>query len=49
MIIKNNKTLNQNDFINEKELQTYFEKKLEMILNYKFIETEFTEIGRAHV
>lgn len=42
MIIKNNKTLNQNDFINEKELQTYFEKKLEMILNYKFIETEFT-------
>lgn len=42
MIVKNNKTLNQNDFINEKELQTYFEKKLEMILNYKFIETEFT-------
>lgn len=42
MIIKNNKTLNQNDFINEKELQTYFEKNLEMILNYKFIETEFT-------
>lgn len=42
MIIKNNKTINENDFVNEKELQTYFEKKLEMILNYKFIETEFT-------
>jgi predicted transport protein len=42
MIIKGNKKLNQNDFKNEKELQTYFENNLEMILNYKFIESEFT-------
>lgn len=42
MIFKNNKELKQNDFINEKELQTYFEKNLSSILDYKFIETEFT-------
>src|SRR5574344_778199 len=42
MVIKGNKKLNQNDFKNEKELQTYFENNLEMILNYKFIESEFT-------
>mgnify|MGYP004546357053 FL=1 len=42
MIIKNNKELKQNDFKNEKELQSYFEKHLQKILGYKFIETEFT-------
>lgn len=42
MVFKNNKELKQNDFINEKELQTYFEKNLSSILDYKFIETEFT-------
>lgn len=42
MIIKNNKELKQNDFKNEKELQSYFEEHLQKILGYKFIETEFT-------
>lgn len=42
MIVKNNEELKQNDFVNEKELQTYFEKNLSSILDYKFIETEFT-------
>ena len=42
MIIKNNKELKQNDFKNEKELQSYFEEHLQNILGYKFIETEFT-------
>ena len=41
MILKANKELKQNDFINEKELQTYFENNMETILGYKFIETEF--------
>ena len=43
MIIKNNKELKQNDFKNEKELQSYVEEHLQKILGYKFIETEFTE------
>ncbi len=42
MIIKGDKELKQNDFKNEKELQNYFESNLEKILDYKFIETEFT-------
>jgi len=42
MIIKGDKELKQNDFKNEKELQSYFENNLEKILDYKFIETEFT-------
>ena len=42
MIRKNNKELKQNDFKNEKELQSYFEEHLQNILGYKFIETEFT-------
>lgn len=41
MILKGNKELKQNDFKNEKELQTYFESNLNKILNYEFIETEF--------
>lgn len=42
MIIKEDKILKQNDFRNEKELQTYFEENLQRILGYKFIETEFS-------
>lgn len=42
MIIKENRELKQSDFKNEKELQTYFEKNLQKILDYNFIETEFT-------
>ena len=42
MILKDYKELKQNDFKNEKELQTFFEKNLKKILNYDFIETEFT-------
>lgn len=42
MIIKNDKELKQNNFKNEKELQTYFEKNLKTILKYDFIETEFS-------
>lgn len=42
VIIKNSQKLKQCDFKNEKELQTYFEKNLKTILNYDFIETEFT-------
>jgi predicted transport protein len=42
MIIKNNRELKQNDFKNEKELQNYFEVNLQKILDYKFIETEFS-------
>lgn len=42
MILQKNRKLKQNDFKNEKELQTYFEKKLKMILNYTFIDTEVT-------
>lgn len=41
MILKGNKELNQKDFKNEKELQNYFERNLDKILNYKFIDTEF--------
>lgn len=42
MIIKENRELKQSDFKNEKELQIYFEKNLQKILDYDFIETEFT-------
>lgn len=42
MILQKNRKLKQNDFKNEKELQTYFEKNLKMILNYTFIDTEVT-------
>ncbi len=42
MILKDNKELKQNDFRNEKELQSYFEKNIEKILNLKFVETEFS-------
>lgn len=42
MIIKDNKKLKQNDFKNEKELQTYFENNMKSILGYTFVETEFT-------
>lgn len=41
MILKNNKELKQNDFKNEKELQTFFENNIDSILGYKFIDTEF--------
>lgn len=41
MILKNNKELKQNDFKNEKELQTFFENNIDTILGYKFIDTEF--------
>lgn len=41
MIIKDNKKLRQNDFKNEKELQTYFEKNLDKIFGFKFVKTEF--------
>ena len=41
MILKNNKKLKQNDFKNEKELQTFFENNIDSILGYKFIDTEF--------
>ena len=42
MILQKNRKLKQNDFKNEKELQTYFEMNLKMILNYTFIDTEVT-------
>lgn len=42
MILQKNRKLKQNYFKNEKELQTYFEKNLKMILNYTFIDTEVT-------
>lgn len=41
MIFKGNKELKQKDFKNEKKLQRFFEKNLENILGYKFIDTEF--------
>src|SRR5574344_965088 len=41
MLIRDNKELNQKDFTNEKELQTYFEKNVDKILGCRFIETEF--------
>ena len=42
MILKLNKELKQNDFKNEKELQTFFENNIEAILGYKLIDTEFS-------
>ena len=42
MILKDNKELKQNDFKNEKELQTFFENNIKKILNCEFVETEFT-------
>ena len=42
MILKNNMELAQNDFNNEKELQIFFEKNIEKILGFKFVETEFS-------
>ncbi len=42
MILKDNKELKQKDFQNEKELQTFFEKNINSILGYVFIDTEFT-------
>lgn len=41
MILLNNQRLKEVDFVNEKELQTYFENNLDSILGLKFIETEF--------
>lgn len=41
MILKGTKELKQKDFKNEKELQKFFEKNVERILGYKFIDTEF--------
>lgn len=41
MILKVNKELKQRDFKNEKELQKFFENNIEIILGYKFIDTEF--------
>ena len=42
MILKNNIELKQQDFNNEKELQTYFENNLNKILGYEFVDTEFS-------
>ena len=42
MILKNNKELMQKDFANEKELQTFFEKNLQQILNLEFVDSEFS-------
>lgn len=42
MILKCNKELKQKDFKNEKELQTYVENNMKVILGLQFIETEFT-------
>lgn len=42
MILKQNKKLKQNDFKNEKELQTFFENNIETILGYKLIDPEFS-------
>jgi len=42
MILKQNKELKQNDFKNEKELQTFFENNIETILGYKLIDSEFS-------
>ena len=41
MIFQKDKELNRKPFVNEKELQTFFENHLEAILNLKFVETEF--------
>ena len=42
MILKGNKELKQKDFKDEKELQIFFEKNIEIILGYKLIDTEFS-------
>lgn len=42
MIIKNGNRLKENSFKNEKELQEYFEKNMDLIIQCKFIDTEFT-------
>lgn len=42
MLLHNTRKLRQDDFKNEKELQTYFETNLKTILNYIFIDTEFS-------
>ena len=42
MILNNKIELKQKDFKNEKELQNFFEKNVETILGYKFVETEFS-------
>ena len=41
MILKNNEKLKEKDFVNEKELQTYFEEHLKEILELEFVATEF--------
>lgn len=41
MILKNNGKLKEKDFVNEKELQTYFEEHLKEILGLEFVATEF--------
>ena len=41
MILKENKELTQKNFKNERELQNFFEKNIEIILGYKLIDTEF--------
>lgn len=41
MILKNNEKLKEKDFVNEKELQTYFEEHLKEILGLEFVSTEF--------
>ena len=48
MILKDGKELKQDDFKNEKELQTFFEDNIKQILNYVFVETEFT-VGNFRV
>lgn len=42
MIIKDSNKLKEKDFVNEKELQTYFENHLKEILGLNFVATEFT-------
>lgn len=42
MILNNKIELKQKDFKNEKELQNFFEKNVETILGYQFVETEFS-------
>lgn len=42
MILKNGIELKQQDFCNEKELQRFFEKNLNKIINCQFIDTEFS-------
>lgn len=42
MLLHNTRKLRQDEFKNEKELQKYFETNLRTILNYIFIDTEFS-------